>query len=78
MAVYRGLDILSAKPTDVMQAQVKYLGIDIAEPDQNFSVVDYLNYLLDIDFPKMTLENIILPFQWLRQVSTRTVRRLNP
>ena len=51
MAVYRGLDILSAKPTDVMQAQVKYLGIDIAEPDQNFSVVDYLNYLLDIDFP---------------------------
>lgn len=51
MAVYRGLDILSAKPTDVMQAQVEYLGIDIAEPDQNFSVVDFLNYLLDIDFP---------------------------
>ena len=45
MAVYKGLDILSAKPTDVMQAQVEYLGIDIAEHDQNFSVVDYLNYL---------------------------------
>ena len=60
MAVYKGLDILSAKPSDVMQAQVRYLGIDIAEPDQNFSVVDYLNYLLDIDFPKMTYEMDIL------------------
>ena len=60
MAVYIGLDILSAKPTDVMQAQVEYLGIDIAEPDQNFSVVDFLNYLLDIDFPKMTYERDIL------------------
>lgn len=60
MAVYRGLDILSAKPTDVMQAQVEYLGIDIAEPDQNFSVVDFLNYLLDIDFPKMTYERDVL------------------
>ena len=28
MAVYRGLDKLTAKPTDVMQAQVKYFGID--------------------------------------------------
>ena len=26
MAVYKGLDILTAKPTDVMQAQVKYYG----------------------------------------------------
>ena len=57
MAVYKGLDILSAKPNDVMQAQVKYLGINIADPDQNFSVVDYLNYLLDIDFPKMRQES---------------------
>ena len=45
MAVYKGLDILSAKPSDVMQAQVEYLGINIADADQNFSVVDYLNYL---------------------------------
>ena len=60
MAVYKGLDILSAKPNDVMQAQVKYLGINIADPDQNFSVVDYLNYLLDIDFPKMTYETDII------------------
>ena len=60
MAVYKGLDILSAKPTDVMQAQVEYLGIDIADHDQNFSVVDFLNYLIDIDFPKMTYEKDIL------------------
>ena len=40
MAVYKGLDILTDKPSDVMRAQVLYYGIDIAEPDQNFSVVD--------------------------------------
>ncbi len=44
MAVYKGLDILTAKPNDVMRSQVLYYGLDIAEPDQNFSVVDYLNY----------------------------------
>ena len=60
MAVYKGLDILSAKPTDVMQAQVEYLGIDIAKHDQNFSVVDYLNYLIDINFPEMTFDKDIL------------------
>ena len=48
MAVYKGLDILTAKPTDVMQAQVKYYGLDIAEPDQNFSIIDYLNYLIEV------------------------------
>ena len=54
MAVYKGLDILTAKPTDVMQAQVKYYGLDIADPDQNFSIIDYLNYLIDQDIPEKT------------------------
>ena len=52
MAVYKGLDILTAKPTDVMQAQVKYYGLDIADPDQNFSIIDYVNYLIDQDIPE--------------------------
>ena len=60
MAVYKGLDILSAKPSDVMRAQVEYFGLDIAEPDQNFSIVDYLNYLLDIDFANLTYSKDIL------------------
>lgn len=60
MAVYKGLDILSAKPTDVMRAQVEYFGLDIAEPDQNFSIVDYLNYLLEIDFANLTYTKDIL------------------
>ena len=54
MAVYKGLDILTANPTDVMQAQVKYYGLDIANPDQNFSIIDYLNYLIDQDIPEKT------------------------
>ncbi|GIS38671.1 MAG: hypothetical protein Ct9H90mP10_10720 [Actinomycetota bacterium] len=61
MAVYKGLDILTAKPNDVMRSQVLYYGLDIAEPDQNFSVVDYLNYLIEMEnFPKNPLKKIIL------------------
>jgi tRNA dimethylallyltransferase len=60
MAVYKGLDILTAKPSDVMQAQVKYYGLDIAEPDQNFSVIDYLNYLIDKDIPAKSFSEDIL------------------
>jgi len=60
MAVYKGLDVLTAKPTQVMQAQVKYYGIDIAEPDQNFSVVDYLNYLIEQNIPEKSVEEDIL------------------
>ena len=56
MAVYKGLDILTAKPTDVMQSQVLYYGIDIAEPDQNFSVVDYLNYLIEMEIPEKSFK----------------------
>ncbi len=52
MTVYKGLNVLTAKPTDVMQAQVKYYGLDIADSSRNFSVVDYLNYLIDQDIPK--------------------------
>ena len=57
MAVYKGLDILTAKPTDVMQAQVKYYGLDIAETDQNFSIIDYLNYLIDQKIPEKSFHS---------------------
>ncbi len=60
MAVYKGLDLLTAKPTDVMQAQVKYYGLDIADCDQNFSIIDYLNYLIDQDIPDKTFTEDIL------------------
>ena len=60
MAVYKGLDILTAKPSQVMQAQVKYYGIDIADPDQNFSVVDFLNYLIEQNIPEKSFNEDIL------------------
>ena len=60
MAVYRGLDILTAKPTEAMRAEVLYYGLDIAETDQNFSVVDYLNYLIDVNIPELSFEKDIL------------------
>ena len=60
MAVYRGLDILTAKPSDVMQAQVKYYGLDIADSDQNFSIIDYLNYLIDQEIPSKSFNENIL------------------
>ena len=60
MAVYKGLDVLTAKPSDVMQAQVKYYGLDIADCDQNFSIIDYLNYLIDQDIPEKSFNEDIL------------------
>ena len=60
MAVYKGLDVLTAKPSDVMQAQVKYYGLDIADCDQNFSIIDYLNYLIDQDIPEKSFKEDIL------------------
>ena len=39
MAVYKGIDILTAKPTEVMRTEVLYYGLDIAETDQYFSFI---------------------------------------
>ncbi len=41
MQVYRGMDIGTAKPTAAEQAEVPHHLIDIAEPTQRFTVVDY-------------------------------------
>ena len=60
MAVYKGLDILTDKPTDVMRSQVLYYGIDIADSDQNFSVVDYLNYLIEMEIPEKSFVKAFL------------------
>jgi tRNA dimethylallyltransferase len=42
MVVYRGMDIGTAKPTLQQRAQVTYWGIDLAGPDESFSVATYL------------------------------------
>ena len=60
MAVYKGLDILTAKPTEVMRTQVFYYGLDIVETDQNFSVVNYLDYLIEEKIPSLSFEKDIL------------------
>ncbi len=60
MAVYKNLNVLTAKPTEVMQAQVRYYGLNIAETTQNFSVIDYLNYLIKEDIPSKSFTEDIL------------------
>ena len=42
MAVYRGMNIGTAKPTPQQQAQVPHHLIDIRDPDEHFSVSEYL------------------------------------
>jgi tRNA dimethylallyltransferase len=42
MTLYRGMDIGTAKPTREEQSQVPHHLIDILDPDQEFTVVDYL------------------------------------
>src|SRR5204863_7836208 len=41
MAVYRGLDVGTAKPSEEERAQVRFHLIDVVEPDQPFSVAQY-------------------------------------
>ena len=40
MAVYKGLDILTAKPTEVMRSQVLYYGLDIAETTSSVDAIE--------------------------------------
>lgn len=42
MMVYRGMDIGTAKPTRQEQEKVKHHLIDVVNPDQSFSVADYI------------------------------------
>ena len=42
MLVYRGMDIGTAKPTSEERSDVEYLGVDLADPDQPFSVAEYM------------------------------------
>jgi len=43
MAVYRGMDIGTAKPTPDDQAQIPHHLVDIVDPDQPFSIAQYLD-----------------------------------
>ncbi len=43
MAIYRGMDIGTAKPTNDEQAQVPHHLIDIVDPDEEFSIERYLD-----------------------------------
>lgn len=42
MAVYRGMDIGTAKPRQELRAQIPHHLLDIVDPDQRFSVSDYV------------------------------------
>lgn len=44
LCVYRGMDIGTAKPTLAEQARVPHLGLDLADPWDNFSVARYISY----------------------------------
>lgn len=42
--IYRGMDIGTAKPTDKERRLVRHLGLDLVDPDERFSVYDFVNY----------------------------------
>ena len=43
-AIYRGMDIGTAKPTRAEQKQVKHWGIDLVAPNEKFTVADFQKY----------------------------------
>src|SRR5688572_6403358 len=42
MAVYRGMDIGTAKPSAVERGEVVYHGLDLVNPDETFTVARWL------------------------------------
>lgn len=42
--VYKGMDIGTAKPSQEDQQKVPHWGLDLAEPDQRFTAVDFKSY----------------------------------
>jgi tRNA dimethylallyltransferase len=42
MQVYRGMDIGTAKPTRLERAEVPHHGIDLVDPDEEFSLADFV------------------------------------
>jgi tRNA dimethylallyltransferase len=45
-AIYRGLDVGTAKPTRAEMGDVPHWGIDLVEPDERFTAYDYKKYAL--------------------------------
>ena len=43
MAIYRGMDIGTAKPTQAEQAEISHHLIDVIDPHQEFSLADYVS-----------------------------------
>ena len=43
-AIYKGMDIGTAKPTKDETRGVQHWGIDLVEPDERFTVVDFVKY----------------------------------
>jgi tRNA dimethylallyltransferase len=44
MQIYRGMDIGTAKPTAAERAQVKHYLVDVVNPDEDFSVAQFIKY----------------------------------
>jgi tRNA dimethylallyltransferase len=44
MQIYRGMDIGTAKPTPAERAQVKHYLVDVVNPDEDFSVAQFIKY----------------------------------
>ncbi|MCL2371679.1 tRNA (adenosine(37)-N6)-dimethylallyltransferase MiaA [Candidatus Saccharibacteria bacterium] len=43
-AIYKGMDIGTAKPDIVEQAGISHFGIDLVDPDERFTVADFKEY----------------------------------
>jgi tRNA dimethylallyltransferase len=44
MQIYRGMDIGTAKPTTSERTQVKHYLVDVVDPDEDFSVAQFIKY----------------------------------
>ena len=43
-AIYRGMDIGTSKPSKTVQKQIKHYGLDLATPDNTYTVAEFQKY----------------------------------
>ncbi len=89
LAIYREIDIASAKPTHNELSETKHFGIDVLNPNEKFDVVDFINIykntkseaeknskkLIIVGGTSFYLKSLLIGFSPLDKLSDETIAK---
>ncbi len=89
LAIYREIDIASAKPTHDELSETKHFGIDVLNPNEKFDVVDFINIykntkseaeknskkLIIVGGTSFYLKSLLIGFSPLDKLSDETIAK---